>query len=228
MELSLNEVETLAARAARGAGYSWGEADETGRAARWLARAGFDWSRLLRRVLETETSLARPHAVNGRLAAAGRVSPVAVGCWLMDEAGTRPERELQERELQERESPALDLPALDLPDVAFPLLVLPFAARAARFAGRGVRVAAGASAWLLTAGGELAGVEGAPAQEGAPEAAALRVSWAEDAGRPALPIHVRAAAGEVEIAALQAFALRTYVPESERSRRRGAGGTDED
>ncbi|MGQ3356404.1 MAG: DUF3726 domain-containing protein [Phreatobacter sp.] len=47
VDLSLNEVETLAAKAARGAGLSWGGAEEIGRAARRLARAGADWPALV-------------------------------------------------------------------------------------------------------------------------------------------------------------------------------------
>ncbi len=42
--LSLNEVETLAAKAARGAGLSWGLAEDVGRAARRLAAAGRPWA----------------------------------------------------------------------------------------------------------------------------------------------------------------------------------------
>lgn len=37
MSHSLNEIAALAKRAARGAGLSWGMAEEAGRAARWLA-----------------------------------------------------------------------------------------------------------------------------------------------------------------------------------------------
>jgi hypothetical protein len=43
IDLSLNEVETIAAKAARGAGLSWGGAEEIGRAARAMARAGLPW-----------------------------------------------------------------------------------------------------------------------------------------------------------------------------------------
>lgn len=45
IELSLNEVENLAAKAARGAGLAWGVADDVGRAARRMAQAGLDWTR---------------------------------------------------------------------------------------------------------------------------------------------------------------------------------------
>lgn len=47
IDMSLNEVETLAAKAARGAGLSWGGAEEIGRAARRIARAGGDWPSLV-------------------------------------------------------------------------------------------------------------------------------------------------------------------------------------
>lgn len=41
VDLSLGEFQDLARKAGRGAGYAWGEADEVGQAARWLARQGF-------------------------------------------------------------------------------------------------------------------------------------------------------------------------------------------
>ena len=39
-DLSLNEVESLAAKAGRGGGFSWGLAEEIGRSARRLAQGG--------------------------------------------------------------------------------------------------------------------------------------------------------------------------------------------
>ncbi|MCK0196244.1 DUF3726 domain-containing protein [Ancylobacter sp. 6x-1] len=52
IELSLNEVELQAAKAARGAGLSWGAAEDVGRAARWLARYGLDWAPALLALLD--------------------------------------------------------------------------------------------------------------------------------------------------------------------------------
>lgn len=49
--LSLPEVDGLCTRAARGAKYSWGAAEECGRAAAWLAARGFDWAPVLLRRL---------------------------------------------------------------------------------------------------------------------------------------------------------------------------------
>ncbi|MDQ0469218.1 DUF3726 domain-containing protein [Labrys wisconsinensis] len=56
IELSLNEVEAQAMKAARGAGLPWGAAEEAGRAARWLAGHGFDWAPALLGLLGTPTA----------------------------------------------------------------------------------------------------------------------------------------------------------------------------
>ncbi len=40
MSWSLNEIEGLARKAARGSGLSWGLAEEAGKATRWLCAAG--------------------------------------------------------------------------------------------------------------------------------------------------------------------------------------------
>jgi hypothetical protein len=52
LDLSLSEIAALSARATRGAGRSWGEAEEAAEAACWLARAGLDWAVALLDVLE--------------------------------------------------------------------------------------------------------------------------------------------------------------------------------
>jgi hypothetical protein len=52
LHLSLSEISALSARATRGAGRNWGEAEEAAEAACWLARAGLDWAIALLQVLE--------------------------------------------------------------------------------------------------------------------------------------------------------------------------------
>ena len=47
MTWSLNEIETLSRKAARGAGLSWGLAEEAGKATRWLAAAGLPGPQVL-------------------------------------------------------------------------------------------------------------------------------------------------------------------------------------
>ncbi|MDP2802192.1 MAG: DUF3726 domain-containing protein [Phreatobacter sp.] len=79
IDMSLNEVETLAAKAARGAGLSWGGAEEFGRAARLLATAGRDWPALVTALAGTADDVAAEAAALARceatLEAAGLGAP---------------------------------------------------------------------------------------------------------------------------------------------------------
>ena len=68
IDLSLNEVETLAARAARGAGLAWGLADDIGRAARRLAEAGLDWTAPILRLVAAPVAGAELAAVGAEFA----------------------------------------------------------------------------------------------------------------------------------------------------------------
>ena len=52
MIVSLNEVEMIALRAARGTGCPWGLAEEAGKAARWLAARRLPWLEALLALLE--------------------------------------------------------------------------------------------------------------------------------------------------------------------------------
>lgn len=56
MSFSLNEVEALAKRATRGAGYTWGMAEEAGKATRWLCAHGQDGCAVLATLLEHPTT----------------------------------------------------------------------------------------------------------------------------------------------------------------------------
>ena len=71
MQLSQSEITALATKAARGAGLSWGEAEEAGWACCWLARAGLPAPAMLLRALDAESS----------------ASPLRAGIRLMDQAG---------------------------------------------------------------------------------------------------------------------------------------------
>ena len=71
LDLSLNEVETLALKAARGAGLPWGLAEDAGRAAVWMTRHAGAWTQGLLAVLD----------------ATGETSPLLLGGWLADGVG---------------------------------------------------------------------------------------------------------------------------------------------
>ncbi|MEC3861100.1 DUF3726 domain-containing protein [Mesobacterium sp. TK19101] len=67
MTLSLNEIDAQAKRAARGAGYSWGMAEEAGKAARWLCAQGLDGVSVLAQALTRDgTALTRGVAMADR------------------------------------------------------------------------------------------------------------------------------------------------------------------
>ncbi len=72
IELSLNEIESLAQKAARGAGLSWGLAEDAGRSAAWLAAHLGAWAGTLLDLLDTP-----PEAAH---------SPLLLGPYLADMA----------------------------------------------------------------------------------------------------------------------------------------------
>lgn len=119
-ELSLSEIAALSARALRGAGRSWGEAEEGSEATCWMARAGLDWASALLEVLA--------------LPANDKHCPLRAGIALADSAG-----------LPDGISPA----TAQRHKLHCPCFVLPFAARVANQTGQGIMLEwAGARAML--------------------------------------------------------------------------------
>ena len=72
MTMSLNEVEAMARKAARGAGLEWGLAEDAGRATRWLCAQGLDGVGVAVSVLigrsEATCTIARGAALSDRAA----------------------------------------------------------------------------------------------------------------------------------------------------------------
>lgn len=75
--LSASEVDAFCTKAARGAGLSWGLAEEAGFAARWLYRRGIDGPRAL--LARLEAGDLPPHAMDRDAAC-----PIAAGAALSD------------------------------------------------------------------------------------------------------------------------------------------------
>lgn len=73
-QVSLNEVEQLCAKAARGMGAGWGVAEDIARAVRWMARRKLNWSAPMLRMVESEAGAdrLRPTFHVADLLAAGR------------------------------------------------------------------------------------------------------------------------------------------------------------
>lgn len=88
MKLSLSEVEALARKAMRGAGASWGHAEEAGKAVRWLAARGLPGPRHLAHLLEQWPGEGvQGDRIGGWHGATGRLCPIRAGCLLQDHAG---------------------------------------------------------------------------------------------------------------------------------------------
>lgn len=216
---SLNEVETYGRRAARGAGMSWGLAEEAGKAARWLAERGLPGVELLARLLTANdgrsySSMAPVITGNRWQASAGDLCPVCCGAALCDR---------------------IDILARDgeirMGALAYPLLLAPFLDQATPSDHRSYELHWSDVRLSVSVDGVTFECENEAAllSERVDEA---RVSVGKDRKTRAM-LHPRIAGIETPLSAWRAIdelAKRTYVPATEESRARGAGAgrTDND
>lgn len=199
---SLNELETLVKRATRGAGLSWGIAEEAGKSARWLASRGFPagalvfaWLQQGEQVAYRERVPADPRGTEWK-AGASFLCPVCTGCVLSDRATAG----------------RLSLP-LRLREVLCPLLFLPFLEGLSRKLGHPVQVEgppAGATV-LLDAEDGWRG-ERLEALGAVPTDLYLRAQ--PGAHPPRVERFYRVDWDAEEKAGLEAFAHRTFAPAS--------------
>jgi hypothetical protein len=207
MSHSLNEVEATAKRAARGAGFCWGLAEEAGKAARWLCANGQDGCGVLARLLDDldgePLSALSPMSLDGEWTSpSGRLCPLMAGVTLSDCASR------------------LDEGDIIMSGVMHPALILPFSASAAQQRKGDVTVSwDGLSAVTNSSGMRL--VEAASAFT-AVAAARVRVRSGGTVD-PLTPHATRATPDAEHWATLNRFAHRTYAPASEASRLLGAG-----
>lgn len=207
-ELSLNEVESLAAKVGRGGGFSWGLAEEIGRSARRLAQGGLPWAEALLALAEKAEgmqalSFAQAEQWRGSRMATrskARLCPVRAAALLIDDPAI------------------LRAKPLHLASVGLPIWIVGMLAASAvadgfhiawpgasALVGRREVVPEGSSdAWLAPA----ADVTISPAAAPSTQPSLLRRALADDA----------------ILTALSSFAARIYVPASESSRAKGAGG----
>jgi len=195
--LSFHEVAALARRAARGGGLTWDLADEAGRAVRMLCVAGVDGCAALAALLAELRARRAPALAPLRLsdpvwvAQAGALCPIRAGTALSDM--TR------------------DLPhaGVGLQGVIAPVLVLPFAADAARALQRPVTLS-----WRD--GIVSIGPEGLPRAAGIAKLARARQADLHlHPGGPGLPVappETRARPDPAAWQALAASAARTLAP----------------
>ncbi len=205
MSRSLNEVESIAWKAARGAGYPWGIAEEAASAMRWLAGRGIDGCPALASLLERTdgSNLDDWSPEPGRIwsAPGGVLCPLMAGAALSDHA----------RQLQQC--------AREFGQMASPVLFLPFAGWAAATVGANLQVTwPGGSSF--TDGDGLA-LQGDPGWDLGGVMVAVSGEMLE-----ARPRASRAFPDPSAWDRLGEFARRVHAPASEASRRFGAGGAD--
>lgn len=209
MTYSLNEIEAHAKKAARGGGYDWGVAEETGKAVRWLASHGLPGAEVLAEHLSLQAHDGPPQTLDGDwFSATGALCPLTAGITLNDSADR----------LIAAQGQAMQ-------NVAQPLLVVPFAAWAALHIKAQLTVV-----WdnvRATTNGYDLYIEGSEDDLNTSRTDALRCSVAQSdhaLGAPAL----RGVVCEDVWAKLNTFAHRTYAPATEASRSLGAGVSDND
>ena len=203
MILSLNEVEALAKKATRGAGYSWGLAEEASKAVRFLCHRGLDGCGALADVLQRFDGVGVEYCVpfceNGLWQTnAGDMCPIYLGAALSDRADhvlVQPFRTSA---------------------VAQPFLLVPFAAQVACAITDTVTLTDGAVR-IVTDGKQIA-------MQGSCDSRSTGVVLKKGGSLADPLIHSSRAVVEDAIwAQLNAFAHRTYAPATEESRAKGAG-----
>ncbi|MEX0317214.1 MAG: DUF3726 domain-containing protein [Ruegeria sp.] len=201
MSYSLNEMEATAKRAARGAGYSWGLAEEAGKATRWLCAHGLEGEAALARLLEQGLANPADHApqtLDGDWSGSGMLCPLTAGALVSDLAGR------------------LQTGPIHMREVAVPIALLPFAASAARRLRSCVSVECDGLV-AVTDGSDLSVPDGFPETA---QHVTVRVGGSPASG---CARKTRARPDPANWAVLNRFAHRTFAPATEESRLLGAG-----
>lgn len=209
MSFSLNEVEATAKRAARGAGYSWGLAEEAAKATRWLCARGLPGCDPLTNILEAgfAKNIAEhsPQSLSARWQGHAQLCPLSTGAVLSDCAVLLKTEELR------------------LESTASPMLLLPFVAAVAHQINTTLTIES--ATFCAKTDGEDLSLEG----DFPPVTTTISVRQGGPL-KTTQPHQTRATPDPEAWAILNRFAKRTYAPATEESRLLGAGAgvTDND
>nr|WP_178125119.1 MULTISPECIES: DUF3726 domain-containing protein [unclassified Pseudomonas] len=206
----MNEIESLCKKAARGAGLTWGLAEEAGKAARWLTAHGLDGAAILAAQLQQDDGCSYPQLAPQVDAGTWQVPghwmcPLIAGATLSDHGYL-----------------LRDNAPLQLDEVAHPQLLLPFVSVTARQLELALELSwdncqvlfdCRGAAFMLQADGL-----------DAPHAARVSCTRATGTGEFKHPLGGPLPLLNATVQdALEQLAARTYVPASEASRLLGAG-----
>ncbi|MEM8952264.1 MAG: DUF3726 domain-containing protein [Pseudomonadota bacterium] len=210
MHVSLNEIETMGKRAARGAGLPWGIAEETGKAARWLTVRHLSRIARLAHILSrhdqrNEADLAPIDIDDVWQARFGDLCPLIAGAALCDRAAE-----------------IADGRTIELAETAEPLWLAPFVAGAAELTDAAISIAWNDVVITLSNRGKC--IEGSRSDLTASRTLGVICRLADQSVDPDTPATLQALPVDAEDwNRLAAFAQRIYAPATEASRLSGAG-----
>ncbi len=218
VRLSMTELETLAAKAARGAGLAWGLAEEAGAATRWLQARGFDGADLLLAHLERNAGACWQDVapvIKGRTwkSSGGHpLCPIATGTTLCDHAPL---------------AEGLAAGPILLTQVDCPALLLPFLSGISHRMCKPCALDWAESQLIVS--GDVIHSRSLLGQDMLSTCADVQVSLPSAAPEAVTPAPAVRKIAIATLRGLDALAMRTTVPASEQSRQgAGAGTTDND
>lgn len=206
LNYSLSEIDSLGRKAARGAGYSWGMAEEAGKAVRWLTAFGLPGAEALAALLEQTDSnpgVFAPQFTEGKWnSQCKKLCALASGTAISDRSHWLARGD-----------------EIVLPQIILPLLVLPQAGRVAEALDIAVAVSWGNNTVVCTP----TGIGYLEEPEWNSEMADLSCKKTEAMEITLKPEPVSRAITQDALNQLSQFAQRTYAPATEASRLIGAG-----
>lgn len=207
--LSLSEIDALCRKAARGAGYSWGLAEEAGRAARWLSAFGLPGPEALAELMKQVGDDWQSYTPTPCPQGWGREGAPICGL----QAGVL---------LSDREYQVAAGQTIALQQVLQPLLLLPHAGRMAESQHGLVELIFPDVTLLFSPAGIH--IQEPIVRIGIANAVQCRLGSVEASGGQLLRPSPQGRAIDVEaLEILQQLAAKTYVPATEQSRLAGAG-----
>jgi hypothetical protein len=213
---SLSEIESLSRKAAKGAGYSWGLAEEAGKCARFLCAAGLPGADALAGLLQFNETRAydayRPDcSTDSWQARSGPLCPIVTGAALCDRADALASGHV-----------------ITLGPTAFPLLLLPAIASASDIAEAPLSLS-----WpglTITRADRETWIEMEDGSANPTERSGITIARRADKTGTRMRRSYRAEVTTATTDILGAYAHRTYAPDTPESRLSGAGAglTDND
>ncbi len=202
MEMSLNEIQTLAMKAARGMGLPWGLAEDAGNATKWLDMRMLDGANSLCKVLKSFENASyadlMPQIEDRNWKARRKVSALLAGISIADR-------------------PSIIAPAgIKIEALECPVFMLPFLSHASRVIGKNVYIKANGFEACLN--------DGEVSYKGFCEDVAdteilIAVRQLDHITRTKMRVSINQETLEL----LNGWAHRIYAPATEASRQKGAG-----